>query len=165
MNLQEVPIESITPYWRNPRRSEPAIAAVKASIERYGYQVPILVDQENVIIAGHARYTALNQLGRTHVQVLICDLPPKKAAALRIVDNKTHEWSTWDPAKLEQEVRALGEAIGNVRQHFRGPEWDQIFGQDLGAPVLPGAPTKGNVPPGSNYVRQAPVCPHCGGEQ
>jgi ParB family chromosome partitioning protein len=156
LNFQEVPIETIKPYWRNPRNSAAAIPGVRASIERYGYQVPILVDRELVIIAGHARYAALNQLGRTSVWVIVADLPPKKVTALRIADNKAHEWSTWDPEKLLLEVRELGDLTA-VRQLFRGEAWQEIFGTDLEAPKPePAGPLT------SSYSHKSPICPYCG---
>lgn len=158
MNLQEVSIESIKPYWRNPRQSEAAIPAVRASIERYGYRVPIVVDQDLVIIAGHARYAALNQLGHNRVWVVVADLSPQKARMLRIADNKSHEWSTWDPDRLQAELKELSD-LSAVRAHFRGPEWDEIFGQDL-APPEP-IQSLGQAAE-AHKAGQKPICPYCG---
>ena len=55
MKIETRPLSSITPYARNPRRNAGAVATVKASLKEYGWQQPIVVDAEGVIIAGHTR--------------------------------------------------------------------------------------------------------------
>jgi site-specific DNA-methyltransferase (adenine-specific) len=101
-----LPIEEIKPYWRNPRRIPPeAVAAVAKSIEDYGYQQPIVVDLENVVIVGHTRLAALKSLGFTHVPVYVSDLPEDKAREYRLVDNRTSEMSSWDHTALVMELR------------------------------------------------------------
>jgi len=90
-----VPLDSLIPYWRNPRKNDVSVEKVAASIEKYGYQSPIVVDQEMTIITGHTRYLALKKLGYTEALVLISDLPPKQAKEYRIIDNKTSEYATW----------------------------------------------------------------------
>lgn len=57
MNLAE-----IKPYWRNPRKNNGAIEAIKESIIKFGYRSRIMVDSENTIIVGHSRYKALTEL-------------------------------------------------------------------------------------------------------
>lgn len=102
----ELPIEDIKPYWRNPRRiPEEAVAAVQASIERYGYQQPIVVDDENVVIVGHTRLQALKRLGWAKVPVLRANLSQEKAKEYRLVDNKTSELTSWDFDALVMELR------------------------------------------------------------
>jgi len=95
LNVQTVSIESLVPYWRNPRKNEVAVEKVKASIAEFGYQTPIIVDKEMVIITGHTRYRALKELGYTEIPVIIADLPQKKAKEFRIIDNRTSEYATW----------------------------------------------------------------------
>jgi DNA-directed RNA polymerase subunit F len=90
-----VDIETLIPYWRNPRDNRHAIEKVKESIREYGYQTPILVDKELTIIAGHTRYRALKELGYTRIAVVVSDIDPKKAKEFRIIDNKTSEYATW----------------------------------------------------------------------
>ena len=65
-----VSIETLIPYWRNPRKNDIAIEKVKASIQEFGYQNPIIVDKDMTIIAGHTRYRALKELGYTEVPVI-----------------------------------------------------------------------------------------------
>lgn len=64
MNVELKPLTSITPYARNPRKNALAVATVKASLKEYGWQQPIVVDPEGVIIVGHTRYAAALELGR-----------------------------------------------------------------------------------------------------
>jgi hypothetical protein len=93
--VKRVSISSIVPYWRNPRENTLAVEKVKESIEKFGYQQPILLDKKMVIIAGHSRYRALMMLGYTEVDVIVSEMPVKKAKEYRIIDNKTSEYATW----------------------------------------------------------------------
>lgn len=98
----------LKPYWRNPRKIEKAIPAVKASIEKYGFRQPIVVDGDNVILVGHTRYKAALELGLTKVPVHVAaDLTPEQAKAYRIADNKSNELSEWDNTLLIPELREM----------------------------------------------------------
>lgn len=108
MNLRTVPIKSITPYARNPRKNKAAIATVKASLKEYGWQQPIVVDRDNVIVAGHTRYLAALELGWTEAPVHYADnLTPAQIKAYRIMDNKSHERAEWDTELLALELGDL----------------------------------------------------------
>ena len=104
MNIQTVSIDSLIPYWRNPRKNEFAVEKVKASIKEFGYQTPIIVDNQMTIIAGHTRYRALKELGYTEVPVIVTDMPAKKAKEFRIIDNRTSEYAQWSN-DLELELK------------------------------------------------------------
>jgi hypothetical protein len=97
MNIQNLRLDTIVPYWRNPRKNDVAVEKVKKSIEEYGYVTPIVVDTKLTIIAGHTRYRALKELGYDEVPVIITDLSEKKAKEFRIIDNRTSEYATWTP--------------------------------------------------------------------
>jgi len=90
LNLKEV-----KPYWRNPRNNVDAVAKVKESIEKFGYNQYISVDKSNVIITGHTRYEALTELGYQEIQVIEVDLTPQEAKQYRIIDNKVGEIAKW----------------------------------------------------------------------
>lgn len=107
MKIETVNINVIKPYWRNPRNNVKAIEAVKKSISDYGYNVPIILDLENVIIAGHTRYLALKSLGYEDVICVYVDLPPDKAKEYRLVDNSTSELAEWDYGNLIPELREV----------------------------------------------------------
>lgn len=97
MNIQNLRLDRLVPYWRNPRKNDVAVEKVKKSIEEYGYVQPIVVDNKLTIIAGHTRYRALKELGYEEVPVIIADMPEKKAKEYRIIDNRTSEYATWTP--------------------------------------------------------------------
>jgi ParB/Sulfiredoxin domain len=107
-----LPLGDIKPYWRNPRRiPEEAVAAVAESITRYGYQQPIVVDTDNVIVVGHTRHAALTQLGVDKAPVYVTDLPPDKAREYRLIDNRTSELTSWDHDALMLELREFEEGL------------------------------------------------------
>lgn len=128
-NLPEIhtrTLDEITPYWRNPRRiSDEAVEAVAESIRRYGYQQPIVVDSDNVIVVGHTRYAALKSLGVSEVPVYVTDLPASKVSEYRLVDNRTGEMSEWDHEALVLELREWEEGL--LESFF--PDLDLEIGQ------------------------------------
>ncbi|MFZ8305260.1 ParB N-terminal domain-containing protein, partial [Staphylococcus aureus] len=71
--IEVLPIGTIIPYARNPRRNKHAVAKVAGSIKEFGFRQPIVVDKEMVIIVGHTRLLAAQQLGFTHVPVHIAE--------------------------------------------------------------------------------------------
>ena len=98
----------IKPYGKNPRVNDAAIDAVAASIREFGWRVPLVVDEEGVLLAGHTRWKAAQKLGLTEVPVHIArGLTPEQARAYRIADNQTASLSGWDEAKLVEELAAL----------------------------------------------------------
>lgn len=109
MNLPEpttLKLSKIEPYENNPRDiTEEAIEAVKHSIDSYGYVQPIVVDQDNVIIAGHTRFQALQALGQKTTEVYKVEMTPEQAQKYRLVDNRTHELSDWSHEELITELR------------------------------------------------------------
>ena len=105
--------DSLTPYKGNPRRiSKSAISAVAASIKKYGFQQPIVVDADSVVIAGHTRLLAAKKLGIKSVPVHVADLTPSQAKAYRLADNRTSEFSVWDDEALTLELEELSESMG-----------------------------------------------------
>lgn len=111
MVIQYWSVDKVIPYENNPRHNDNAVDAVAKSIEQFGWKQPILVDKDGVIIAGHTRLKAAKKLGHTEVPVVVADkLTKAQADALRIVDNKTGEMSTWDWDRLSLEyVKILEE--------------------------------------------------------
>lgn len=105
MEIITVPIEDIFPYENNPRINEASVEKVAASIMRFGFKQPIVVDKDNVVIVGHTRLQAAKRLGLDSVPVLVAsDLSEDEAAAYRLADNKTAESSFWDMEKLDEEL-------------------------------------------------------------
>lgn len=69
MKVEQVPIESVIPYAKNPRRNQGAIGKVAASLKEFGWRQPIVVDCEMVIVVGHTRLLAAQRLGMTKVPI------------------------------------------------------------------------------------------------
>lgn len=101
-------IEELKPYENNPRRNDSAVDAVASSIKEFGFKVPIVIDQDGVIVAGHTRYKASQKLGLERVPCIIADdLTEDQIKAFRLADNKTNELAGWDFAMLEQELESI----------------------------------------------------------
>lgn len=108
--LKWEPIKSIRPYDKNPRRNDQAVDAVAASIREFGWQQPIVVDRDGVIIAGHTRYKAAKKLKCDTVPVVVADdLTEDQVKAYRLADNKTGELAEWDTALLDEELAKLAD--------------------------------------------------------
>lgn len=102
------PIGAVMPYENNPRKNDKAIDSVAASIQDFGFKVPIIVDSDNVIIAGHTRLEAAKKLGLDEVPVVVAsDLTPERIKAFRLADNKVAEIASWDEETLAAELEAL----------------------------------------------------------
>lgn len=112
MNIINVSIDEIKPYENNPRDNDNAVEGVAKSIKAYGWQQPIVVDKDNVIIVGHTRYRAAKKLGMKTVPILVADkLNEQQVKAYRLADNKTGENAIWDNKKLLKELESLDEKI------------------------------------------------------
>ena len=104
-NIIYMKLEEIKPYENNPRHNDGAVKAVAESIRNFGFNQPIVVDKNNVIIVGHTRWKAAKQLGLQEVPVLKADnLTDEQANAYRLADNKTGELAEWNFEKLEEEL-------------------------------------------------------------
>jgi site-specific DNA-methyltransferase (adenine-specific) len=102
------PLDAVRPYEQNPRQNKDAVSAVAESIRQFGFRQPIVVDADGVIVCGHTRYKAAQQLGLTEVPVHIAtDLTPEQAKAYRIADNKSGELAEWDMDLLPIELADL----------------------------------------------------------
>src|SRR5262245_55721343 len=108
MQLENWEVVRLVPYERNPRLNDEAVSAVAASIKEFGFRQPIVVDTDGVIVVGHTRYRAAQQLGLTHVPVHVAtDLTPAQLKAYRIADNQTATIAEWDPHLLPLELADL----------------------------------------------------------
>lgn len=110
MKIEYLKLEDITPYEHNPRLNDDAVEMVERSIAEFGFNVPILLDKDHVIIAGHTRYKAAQaQNIKTVPCIILDDLDEDKVRQYRIVDNKTQELGIWDYEKLIEELEDITE--------------------------------------------------------
>lgn len=110
MKVVTYQIADVKPYENNPRNNDSAVDAVAASIREFGWQQPIVVDKDGVIIAGHTRYKAARKLGLAEVPVVVADkLTEEQIKAYRLADNKSGELADWDMEMLENELAGIAD--------------------------------------------------------
>lgn len=108
MKVEEKRLDEIMPYVNNPRNNVDAVKYVANSIKEFGFKVPIVVDGNGVIVAGHTRYKAAQELGLETVPVVVADdLTPEQVKAFRIADNKTADQAYWDNEMLSEELKGI----------------------------------------------------------
>ena len=108
MKLIYKKLDEIHPYENNPRKNDDAVDAVAASIKEFGFKVPIIVDNDGEIIAGHTRYKAAKKLKLKEVPTITADdLTDDQVRAFRLADNKTGELASWDFDALADEMDLL----------------------------------------------------------
>jgi site-specific DNA-methyltransferase (adenine-specific) len=108
MKINSIAIDKLIPYHNNPRKDQ-AVDKVASSINEYGFQQPIVVDKNMVVVVGHTRLMGAKKLGLKRVPTVIADLTETQAKAYRIADNRINEDSTWDMELLNLEIAGLSE--------------------------------------------------------
>ena len=111
LTLEYVPLEGLTLDPENARLHKPAqLKQIAASIEAFAFNVPVLVDRDGKVLAGHGRVMACRQLGWTDIPVIRLEhLTPAQALAFSIADNRLAENSSWDEAMLAGHFKVLAE--------------------------------------------------------
>lgn len=102
-----IPISELRPYENNARVNDDAVDALVKAIPEMGFNVPIAVDQNNVIVKGHSRYEALKRLGVDLVPCIVLEGSEQDMMEERLADNKLSELATWDEEKLKYELREI----------------------------------------------------------
>ena len=101
-------IGELVPYEKNPRKNTKAVKYVANSIETFGFKVPIVIDENNVVVCGHTRLLASEKLGMDEVPCIIAkDLTEEQIKAFRLADNKVSEKAEWDFDLLNEEMDEL----------------------------------------------------------
>lgn len=146
-------LNDIKPYENNPRNNEETVEKVANSIKKFGFNQPIVVDKDNVIIVGHTRYLAAQELGLTEVPVIVAEnLSEEQARAYRLADNKTGELAGWNFEKLALELEQI--------EDIDMGEFGFIEGSDLDI-------TDDDFLSDNQIKEKEPkkvTCPHCGQE-
>ena len=105
MKIVEKNINELVMYENNPRKNDEAVKYVANSIKEFGFKVPIIIDKNNVIVAGHTRIKAAKELKIDKIPCIIADdLTDEQIKAFRLADNKVSEFSEWDVPKLDLEL-------------------------------------------------------------
>ena len=108
MRIIEKKTGELHPYERNPRNNDGAVDAVAASIREFGFKVPVVIDTDDVIVAGHTRVKAAKKLGLKTVPCIVADdLTPEQVKAFRLADNRVSELADWDFDLLKLELDDL----------------------------------------------------------
>ena len=103
-------VNELTPYANNARINDQTVPYLKNSIQRFGFKVPLIVDKDGVLVAGHTRLKAALELGMAKLPCVVADdLTDAEVKALRLADNKIAEMSSWDYEMLDAEMKSLEE--------------------------------------------------------
>jgi hypothetical protein len=134
LQIIQVPLVDLKPYAKNPRVNQDSVPYVMESIKQFGFLVPIVIDEEKVIVAGHTRYEAAKRLGMEEVPCVIADhLNTEQLEAFRLADNKVGENSLWHIPLLQDVMKNIttidmaslgfvdvGEAMKNMSKSVGG---------------------------------------------
>lgn len=97
--------KDLIPYENNPRKNDDAVEYVANSIREFGFRSPVIIDKNNVIVAGHTRVKAAERLGIEEIPCIMADdLTDEQIKAFRLADNKVSEMSGWDFEALDMEL-------------------------------------------------------------
>ena len=107
LEVKEIELVDLHPWDDNPRLNEHAVDAVAESIRSFGFNVPILCDQNLTIVAGHTRWKAAKKIGMDKVSVIVVEMTDAQRRAFAIADNKTAEIADWDFPKLREVLEEL----------------------------------------------------------
>ena len=106
MEIVNKKLSELKPYEKNPRKNDEAVQYVANSIKEFGFKVPIVIDKDGVIVAGHTRYKASLELGLDEVPCIIADdLNEEQIKAFRLADNKVSEQATWNLELLDDDEK------------------------------------------------------------
>ena len=138
LKIEYMDAAELHPYENNPRHNDEAVEYVANSIREFGFKVPIIIDKDNVIVAGHTRLKAAERLGLTKVPCIRADdLSEDQVKAFRLADNKVSEFASWDLEKLEIELEdieidmsAFGMKIDDIKDIDADDEEDGWYGDE-----------------------------------
>lgn len=104
-SITMVAMRDLHPNPDNPRVNASAVAGVSESIRLFGFKVPLVIDADRMILAGHTRYRAALNLGLTEVPCIDAgDLTPEEQAAFAIAENRTSDFAFFDLPKLAEVI-------------------------------------------------------------
>lgn len=159
MEIVNIKTSELKEYANNPRDNDGAVESVAESIKQFGFKVPIIIDRNNTIVAGHTRKKAAERLGLASVPCVVADdLTPEQIKAFRLADNKTGELAEWDFAALEKELSELTAFDVDMSAFgfydFEDDYFDNIFNPPTAAEVRRETPTADDKQPTDNEEAQ-----------
>jgi len=140
MEVVYVKVGQLKAYEKNPRNNKDAVNYVANSIKEFGFKVPIIIDADYTIVAGHTRLLASKKLGLKEVPCIVAnDLTPEQIKAYRLADNRVSEFASWDDALLNEELNGIfGLDMADFGFSLMGEDDDEEFSSEY--------TTKINVP-------------------
>jgi len=129
--IELIPLDQIIPYHNNPKEHPPEqVKKIASSIKEFGFLVPVIVDSDYDLIAGHGRYEAAKLIGMDKVPGLKAEhLTDAQVKAFRLADNRVAE-SEWNYEQLLTEL----DLVGN---EFTGFDDDEIFEMEESLKEIP----------------------------
>ena len=150
MEIINKKLEDLKPYENNPRFNDDAVEYVANSIKEFGFRVPIVIDKNNTIVAGHTRYKASLELGLEEVPCVVADdLTEEQIKAFRLADNKVSEKASWNFELLDEEMEDIDINMEDFGFEDINIEWDNI--DDL---------TEKNYEEPTHTMLECPKCHH-----
>ena len=119
-------INEIKPYVRNPRKNDKTVDLLVKIIPKVGFNVPLVIEKEGVIVKGHARFTAAIRLGMTELPCIVTHADEEAIKADRITDNKISEFSEWVNDELMHEIDMLDFDFDFTELGFPSLNFDDI---------------------------------------
>jgi len=133
MTISHWPIGKFVPYSRNPRKNDQAVDRMMASIQEFGFKIPILARSSGEVVDGHLRLKAAKKLGMTELPVILCDeWSEAQVKAFRLMVNRSATWADWDTELLAIEIKELQAMDFDLTlTGFDPPEIDEfLFGDE-----------------------------------
>jgi len=128
MKIEYRKVSELVPYSRNPRDNRDAVDKVAASIQMFGFLVPIIIDKDDVIVAGHTRLLAARKIGMKEVPTIKAyDLTEDQVKAYRLVDNRVAEMAVWDMPLLGEYLDDIGDEIDMIQFGFEPMDIPDVY--------------------------------------
>ena len=125
MQIINKTLAELTPYRNNPRKNDAAVDKVAASIVEFGFKVPVVIDKNGIIVAGHTRYKAAQSLGMSEIPCIVADdLTEEQIKAFRLADNKVGEFAEWDFDLLADELQDISDIDMSELEDLQNMDFD-----------------------------------------
>ncbi len=105
--IVSVDTKTIKPYHRNVRHNDVTVEKLVEVIPKVGFNVPLVLDRNNVIVKGHTRWKAAIKLGMKQIPCVYTDADEETIKLDRLADNRVSEFSQWDDELLKSELASL----------------------------------------------------------